>query len=620
MKSQVPIIGEGPAGLLLGHLLKPEGGDYVVLERQTPNCILSRNRADVLELVTEIRTWSRPVSMPIEQYTIRTRFASNRIDFRMRLKPNQKAVLKRALQLWHSAMATMIVALVVLSGASALASPELRPKPGQYAQAALHEKPRVVVTADPELDDQNSLVRYLLYSSDFRTEGLVYASSQFHWKGDGKGTLRIPDGRDYRRLSVALCPCLSWRWAPNERFIDDAVDVYEKAYPNLRRHKAGFPTPGLLRSKIRWGNVDFDGEMDHDTPGSNLIKQLLLDGEESPVYLLAWGGQSTIARALKSIEEQFETTPEWPRLRARVIRKAIIQASGDQDDTYATYIRPRWPEIRYRQFAGGVDLGYVAAISASADDSAYFSANWTQENITSQGPFGRFYRVWGDGKQMVAGDKFDYFGFSELGPERLRAEGYNLWAPIQPKGAFLGEGDSPTFLNLIDNGLNGYRDSSLGGWGGYLDAHPDMRSIREGGRPAPRGTPTTHPFLAAAQRDFAARLRWTTTPDTRRVNHNPKVVLRVGRSITAVRRQRVSLAAFATDPDGDGVRLRWWHWAAAGSYRGEITMMNDDKGRASFAIPANANPGDTFHLIAEAEDSGTPALTSYQRVIVTIGS
>ena len=49
------------------------------------------------------------------------------------------------------------------------------------------QKPRVVVTTDPELDDSNSLVRYLLFSTDFRTEGLIYASSQFHWKGDGTG-------------------------------------------------------------------------------------------------------------------------------------------------------------------------------------------------------------------------------------------------------------------------------------------------------------------------------------------------------------------------------------------------------------------------------------------------
>ena len=52
-------------------------------------------------------------------------------------------------------------------------------------------KPRVVITADPELDDNNTIIRAILYSSDVRFEGLVYVSSQFHWRGDGKGTTPV---------------------------------------------------------------------------------------------------------------------------------------------------------------------------------------------------------------------------------------------------------------------------------------------------------------------------------------------------------------------------------------------------------------------------------------------
>ncbi|WP_439533518.1 4-hydroxybenzoate 3-monooxygenase [Polymorphobacter sp.] len=52
MKTQVAIIGAGPAGLLLGHLLRAEGVDCVVLERQTGDYVLSRIRAGVLEGVT----------------------------------------------------------------------------------------------------------------------------------------------------------------------------------------------------------------------------------------------------------------------------------------------------------------------------------------------------------------------------------------------------------------------------------------------------------------------------------------------------------------------------------------------------------------------------------------
>src|SRR6478735_7943006 len=52
MKTQVCIVGAGPAGLLLGHLLRAEGIDCVVLERQAPDYVLGRIRAGVLEQIT----------------------------------------------------------------------------------------------------------------------------------------------------------------------------------------------------------------------------------------------------------------------------------------------------------------------------------------------------------------------------------------------------------------------------------------------------------------------------------------------------------------------------------------------------------------------------------------
>lgn len=76
----------------------------------------------------------------------------------------------------------------------------------------LTAKPRVVITADPELDDNNSIIRAILYSSDVDLEGLIYVSSQFHWRGDGIGTTQSIAGREYTRLGplpvyiVALCP------------------------------------------------------------------------------------------------------------------------------------------------------------------------------------------------------------------------------------------------------------------------------------------------------------------------------------------------------------------------------------------------------------------------------
>jgi p-hydroxybenzoate 3-monooxygenase len=52
LRTQVCIVGAGPAGLMLGHLLRAEGVDCIVLERQTPDYVLGRIRAGVLEQVT----------------------------------------------------------------------------------------------------------------------------------------------------------------------------------------------------------------------------------------------------------------------------------------------------------------------------------------------------------------------------------------------------------------------------------------------------------------------------------------------------------------------------------------------------------------------------------------
>src|SRR5699024_10251984 len=55
----------------------------------------------------------------------------------------------------------------------------------------------------------------------------------------------------------------------------------------------------------------------------------------------------------------------------------------------------------------------------------------------------------------------------------------------------------------------------------------------------------------------------------------------------------------------------------AGTYEGLVDLQVED-GVASFAVPDDAQSGDTLHLILEATDDGVPALTQYQRVVVTV--
>ena len=535
-------------------------------------------------------------------------------------------------------LSASVIGMTLVSPPSAVRPQETAPAAPaaqyKYLETPSGKKPRVVITADPELDDNNSMIRYVLMSDGYRTEGLIYASSQFHWSGDGTGkTLNVPN-REYNRNGLSLCPCASWRWNPKERFIDDILDAYEKAYPNLKVHSKDYPAPADLRSKVKWGNIQFDGEMEKDTDGSNLIKSLLLDSINEPIYLHAWGGQSTIARALKSIEDQYKSTPEWNAIRSKVIGKAVIHPSGDQDNTAANYIRPNWPEIRYGNGGGAIaSLGYAAQANAAEQDKVYYSADWMQQNISSKGEFGKLQRVWGDGKQMVKGDKFDYMGESGKTADDLRKEGYIVWTPPRAKGEFLGEGDTGTFLSLLNNGLEGWRQPNRRNpatyqtaaatnivpfGGGAAFAGGGAAGVARGGGRGPNAGPRqASRFLRPLMHDLAERMTWAMTPKYADANHYPSVTLK-GTAVSGKPGEVIKLSAITKDPDGNKVVVNWWRFENNGTYTGVVTLDSTEGPTTSFRIPADAKAGDTIHIVAEANDNGTLPLTRYARAIVTV--
>ena len=476
-------------------------------------------------------------------------------------------------------------------------------------------KPRIVVTCDPELDDNNSLIRFLLYSTDYDVEGLIYASSQVHWKGDGKGTKVFQEGREYARMGLG--PQESWRWGEDEHFINDVVDAYGKVYPNLIVHDSEYPTPEHLQSIIRWGNVEFEGDISKETEGSNLIKTLILDDEPGPLFITAWGGPSTIARALKSIQETYEGTPEWESIKEKVAGKAVLLLSGTQDRSYADYIKPNWPEVEsiITGFSG-IGLGYNAQRSAKPEQLFYYEPEWTEEYISSKGPLGELYRVWGDGKQMAKGDMTDYFGLSGYTADELREMGYNVWTPVQPKGSFISEGDTPTFLDFVDNGLFAWKEVGYGGWSGTR--RKDNQSTTNMAMPASRGQSSNsdYPdFIPAAQNSFANRLNWSVTPNYKDANHDP--IIKGPSTISASPGETITIKTKVSDPDGNDVSITWHQFKVA-PYEGVVSPENPNSPITTVVVPEDAQPGDNIHLVLEAVDNGTPALTRYKRVIVTI--
>jgi len=453
---------------------------------------------------------------------------------------------------------------------------------------AVAAKPRIIVTSDGEIDDECSMVRCLLYANEWDLEAIITSSSQYHWQGH--------------------------RWAGDD-WVQPYLNAYAKVYPNLVKHDPRYPTPKYLSERTLLGNVKAEGEMNEVTAGSQYIVKVLLDkSNNQPVWLQAWGGPNTIARALKTIEE------EHPDQMAYVAKKIRFFFIWEQDSTYQDYIRPNWgkyniPTIVSDQF---VAIAYHWNRIIPSEKHKFFSGVWMKENILqNHGPLCSLY------KAHKAGDK----GFVE--------------------GDFRSEGDSPAFLHSIVTGLRSMESPDWGGWGGrYVKVRENtwLDPVQEPGYQYPKGRWYTSTawgrnrmrkntrndqalytylkpmwrWVDALQNDFAARADWCVKP-YEQANHPPVVKLAHARDIKVRSGNRVSLSAKGTtDPDGDELTYRWWQYKEADTYDGTIKIKGAGKKTASFKVPNDAVKGKTIHVICEVTDTGTPQLTRYQRVVIEI--
>ncbi len=421
------------------------------------------------------------------------------------------------------------------------------------ANASPHQRPRVVVTTDGEVDDRCSMVRFLLYANQWDTRALVISSSKHHWAGND--TIE------------------AYRW-PGTDWIDRHLAAYEEVFPTLSHHEPGFPPPDSLRSRVFIGNIAYEGEMDAPSPGSQRIVEVLLERDTSAVWLQAWGGPNTIARALKTIQE------DHPDRIPEVTEKARLFLISEQDSTFSSYIRPNWPDLQaivQHHCAYGV-IAYRWDDLMPAELHGFFESPWMRENILSNhGALCSMYEA-------------------------------------RRGGGFRSEGDSPSFLHLIDVGLRSLEHPGYGGWGGRFEQ-------RRGAWRSPARdeecSKTLWRWAMALQNDFAARADWCVSA-YESANHPPAVRLSHAENLRVAPSDTIVVSALpTTDPDGDEVAFRWWHFSEAGACEELPILSGANTATASIVIPESAS-GKSLHFVCEAIDNGSPPLTRYGRVVVTV--
>jgi hypothetical protein len=483
---------------------------------------------------------------------------------------------------------------------------------GAHQVFSQQKLPRTIVTTDGEIDDVDTFIRMLLYANEYKVEGLVYSSSMWHYKGDGKSTLytsEMPMTKEMYGKKTDL------RWA-GEHWIQDLLAAYKKVYPNLSKNAKKFPTPEYLLSLVKVGNIDFEGEMDKITDGSEWIKAKLLDADPDPIYLQAWGGTNTIARALKSIEEENSKKPDWEKLKEKISHKAIIYTILDQDATYKKYIGIHWPKVltfyNSTQFAA---FAYPWKKMIPLSMQSYFEGAYMSSKILlNHGALLDMYYSYGDGKKQ-AGD-----------PEHIHGDITKIknaqWGNFSQYD-FISEGDSPAFLQLVDIGLDNLDHPNYGGWGGrFVQSAENPFRYEDGPRSADMNVETRKldnnfpqtRWLKAIQEDLAARADWCIKPFAQS-NHAPVISVKEGNAINAKAGQKIQLHVDGQDPDKNAIEFKAWCYPEAGTGIADIELQGK---LASIIIPATAKKGETFHFIIEGNDNGSPSLTRYKRVIVTV--
>ena len=453
------------------------------------------------------------------------------------------------------------------------------------------QRQRLFVLTDigNEPDDMQSMTRLLLYSNSIDIEGLA-ASTSTHMKHD-----------------------------VNPGMLHKLITAYGKVRSNLMLHQTNWPTEDYLHGIVKAGlplyGMEAVGE-GKDSEASEYLIECIQREDARPLWVTAWGGVNILGQALYKLKAT-KSKKELDKLVAKI----RVYTISDQDDA-GCWLRTNFPKLFYVCSPVGYGQSTWMGFNSAEVDNTTISYDWLLKNIRQgHGPLGACY----------------------------------------PEVSYAMEGDTPSFLGLIPNGLSNMEHPDWGGWGGrYEMGTPNvpLDQIHDGVEHTPETRPlwtdtkdtykpydnrksffaqmrdttkyvsqfaTIFRWREATQNDFAARMRWCHTT-YKEANHAPVVKVNmdgkeiITEEVTVKGGTNVNLdATICTDPDDDALNMYWYQYWEPGTCKESILGFHapNEQYLHDVEIPKVTKPA-TIHLILQVTDNGTPAMTSYKRIIFNI--
>ena len=417
---------------------------------------------------------------------------------------------------------------------------------------------RLIIETDAggDPDDEQSLVRFLLYVNEWDVEGIIVNRD------------RARDGENLNRERTGL------------GIVQAQLRAYGQCWTNLVQHDSRYPNPAQLMARTFAGHNETDEAV-------NFILAAVDRDDPRPVWYADWGtdrGAATnnMRRALdRVLRERGENGYAKFKSRLRILQHDQFSEHVERVPAFKIWVNtfqpPRDGKRWYHRFsgitskAGGFDL--------------------RRDVLTGHGPLGALYPT-NTTHWQKEGDTMTFLYLVPTGMNDPNEPAWGSWAGRY--GVMEDAAGRPHYWANLTDAWNGTtnRDNTLARWA--ADLQNDFRARLDW---------CVRPF-AQANHPPRVLLNGSSSHEILRLSARPGAELKLDGAATS-------------DPDGNQLRFNCFAYPEAGTYRDSVSISGSNTAVARLRVPDDAG-GKTLHVLVAVTDDGTPALTRYRRVVIEV--